>query len=93
MCVGGFTGTATLAGASAVLRTQRSVNYKGGPHSPPQLNHKTPTGGEDSVDNQAECLAQSDKHDRVMLPVCGNVNIAGEELGGGGSGGDGGAGK
>lgn len=60
---------------------------------PPQLNHKTPTGGEDSVDNQAECLAQSDKHDRVMLPVCGNVNIAGEELGGGGSGGDGGAGK
>lgn len=53
-------------------------------HPPPQSNHKTPTGREDSVDNQAECLAQSDKHDCVMLPVCGNVNIAEKEGGGGG---------
>lgn len=48
---------------------------------PPQSNYKTPSGGEDSVDNQAECLAQSNKHDHVMLPVCGNVNTAGKEGG------------
>lgn len=33
------------------------------------------------MNNQAECLAQSDKHDHVMLSVCGNVNVAGDEGG------------
>lgn len=60
------------------------------PPHPPESNHKTPTEEVDSIDNQAEYLAQSDKHDHVMLPVCGNVNIA---RGGGRLGGDGGAGK
>lgn len=72
-----------LQGWAALLYATQST-----PPSAAVKPHKT-TEGEDSVDNQAECLAQSDKHDHVMLPVCGNVNIAGKE----GVGGNGGARK
>lgn len=86
MCVGGSASTATLAGVSEpkdqlTTRVGRAPLCSTMPPQPPVKPHKTPTEGEDSVDNRAECLAHSDKHDHGRLLVCGNVNIAEEEGG------------